>query len=722
MNAQPAQSPATLPIPVAALAGPIDWPLLKVPVSMFQDAYSSDPRNVDLARVLEAIHSGRWRAAIEQVRPLYLTDPKRYERMKCLLPAFAMSGTGRTRREPLTHTGLLQVDMDHLGPRLDETRQAVQRDPHVAFGFVSPSGAALKLGIRIDPQHHERSFQSAQAYFEATYGITVDPKVRDWLRLCFISWDPDLWINPNAIALPLLPNAKPAPKQSAEAPEEELDRAGLIILPSGDVSFSECARDIFTRVAPTQTLFWRGGAMVEIVERDDVSTLEVVRPEAFRSRIEKHGQLMAFRCGPEGRQVLKPARMPRDDAAALMATTEARELLPPIASVLRCPVLVEDADRQVKILGRGYHARLGGLMIVAGEPPPIPPVAHARTLLLSLIEEVHFQTPGDRSRALAAFITPALRMGGLIKGFVPIDCAEAKESQSGKGYRHHLVAALYGENAYFITSRQGGVGSMDESFASALIAGRPFVCLDNFRGRLDSQHLEAFVTCPSTFPARIPHRGEVQVDPKRFLLQMSSNGLEATRDLANRMSICRIRKRPGYQYRDTLGLLVEHQNLYLGAVFSLLAEWIKAGKPRTQETRHDFREWCQSVDWIVQHYLEGAPVMDGHPEAQDRVSNPALAWLRSVALALEADGRLGEELAASALVELCATHGIAIPGVKDSGDDDRAKRQVGMLMKRVFGDQDELAVEEFRISRELKAVDRQDGGAMEVKIYAFAKT
>ena len=61
------------------------------------------------------------------------------------------------------------------------------------------------------------------------------------------------------------------------------------------------------------------------------------------------------------------------------------------------------------------------------------------------------------------------------------------------------------------------------------------------------------------------------------------------------------------------------------------------------------------------------------------------------------------------------------PRVLDPGDDDRAKRQIGMLMKRVFGDQDELGVEEFQVSRELKAVERQDGGAMEVKIYVFAK-
>lgn len=151
---------------------------------------------------------------------------------------------------------------------------------------------------------------------------------------------------------------------------------------------------------------------------------------------------------------------------------------------------------------------------------------------------------------------------------------------------------------------------------------------------MDSQNLEAFVTCPSLFPARIPHRGEVLIDPKKFLLQMSSNGLETTRDLANRASICRIRKRPGFAYRDTLGELQSRQSYFLGCVFSVVGEWIAHGKPRTKDTRHDFREWCQTLDWIVQNLLGGAPLMDGHQAAQERTSNPALSWLRAVALAV----------------------------------------------------------------------------------------
>lgn len=427
-------------------------------VSMFANAFGTEPRDIALGRLLDAIREGRWQEQVTRIRPLYLANPVQYRKEKTLLPAFTMSGTAKNRKAPLVHSGLLQVDIDHLDTDLQQVRELIRHDPHVAFGFVSPSGAGLKLGVRIDGAQHDRSFLAAETYFRERYGRAVDSAVKDPLRLCFVSFDPDLWINPAAVPLPLQasPQAGPAeqppvaPPPTAQPPSAtgtEGDPAGFIILPSGKVSFTEAARDIFARIAPAHTLFWRGGVMVEQEERDGVASLEVVRPEAFRSRVENFGTLMAWRSAPDGRQVLKPVRMPRDDAAALMATIEAKELLPPIASVLRCPVLIEPSPGKIEVLCRGYHPEMGGLLILAGDPPPVISPDRAAEMLRWIVDEFAFQSPGDHSRALAALLTPALRMGGHLTGPVPIDIAEAKESQSGKGYRHHLVVALYGESS-----------------------------------------------------------------------------------------------------------------------------------------------------------------------------------------------------------------------------------------------------------------------------------
>ena len=186
----------------------------------------------------------------------------------------------------------------------------------------------------------------------------------------------------------------------------------VLVLPSGAVSISESARAIFRRIAPSHTLFWRGGALVELAEAEGVAGLDVLKADSFRSRAERFGCLMAWRSAGDGEARLKPAKMSKDDATAILAAAEARELLPPVATVLRCPVLVEAGEGAVAVLGKGYHAEAGGLLVVAGEAPAQVPVAEAVGSLKRLVEEFEFQTEGDRSRALGALITPAFGSAG----------------------------------------------------------------------------------------------------------------------------------------------------------------------------------------------------------------------------------------------------------------------------------------------------------------------
>jgi hypothetical protein len=516
-------------------------------------------------------------------------------------------------------------------------------------------------------------------------------------------------------AMPSAPDALDPAREtdSSAAPK-------LVVLPSGSVTISEAAREIFRRLAPLRTIFERRGVMVELTEVDGIRSLEVLRPESFRSRAEKVGPLYVWRISKTGSPSLVPANMTRDTAAALTATYEAREILPSVSSVLRCPAIIESQPGVVAVLGKGYHSEQGGLLILNGELPPLVPVDEAVASLKWLIEEFDFLSEGDRSRALAAFITPALRIGGHIKGNCPIDAAEADLSQSGKGYRHELVCTTYNELAYIVTARTGGVGSVEESFAAALVAGRPFICLDNLRGRLDSQHLESFLTAPGLFPARVPGCSEVLVKPKRFLIQLSSNGFESTRDLMNRASVCRIRKRPGFAYRDTLGELQSRQPYFLGCVFAVVAEWVASGKPKTKDRRHDFAEWCQALDWICQNILGAAPLMDGHEEAQERAANPALSWLRGVALAMERERKLGVAVIASEVAEICGLPDVDIPGLKDT-DENKAKQQVGTLMRRGFGGTTPAAVDGFEVVKGARSQSRIEGGAVELKTYTFRK-
>ena len=724
------------------------------------------------------------------------------------------------------------MDLDDLtDSAICTAREQLQTDQYVLAYFLSPSGTGLKVLFRTpkDRRFHKASWQAAANHIKKLTGLDADSSGKDLARLCFVSFDPNLYHNPAASELPVTVDASPivysgaqpsldnATLQLRRNSAEELlgsvdwvtDSMGYITCPGKDLhtnlsverdcrvhidgapnihcvhqscsalcqskstglqrnigraekgklphaslpmslvagsklpsqqstewfilpgddscSITESAQNIFAVIAATKTLFQRGGQVVELErQQDGTYFLEMITPSTFRSRIENYDRTVgAYRTTKNGERILRQVPCPEEKAKALLHSKQAK-LLPPVSQVLNSPAIVESGGL-LKILRKGYHPENGGILVSTGDLPAQPPLPEATQALKNLLDDFDFQTPSDRSRAIAAFITPALRIGGFIKSHVAIDIAEADQSQSGKTYRQKIVAALYNEKPRIISQRKGGVGSLDESFSQALIQGQPFIQFDNLRGKVESQTLEAFVTCEGMFSARIPHRGEALVDSTRFLLQMTSNGIETTKDLANRASICRIRKQPeGHQFKDyPEGDLLAHvranQPYYLGCVFEVIREWVKQGKPKSQECQHDFREWAMTMDWIVQGIFDVAPLLDGHRTAQERASNPALNWLRSVALAVKAENQCGDELTASTIVEVCQNHGLDIPGLKNLTDDDQAKMRVGTVMSNLFRNTNPVQVEEFGVTRSsMTEYSESQRRELTVKTYHFA--
>ena len=503
----------------------------------------------------------------------------------------------------------------------------------------------------------------------------------------------------------------------------------LLILPSGDVTITQCATNLFKLISPTKRLFMRGGAVVNLVKRDDgLLSLEILRPVAARSSFEKFAKLVAWRNGENNKMVLKPVTCPQEMADALLHSEEAAKLLLRVEGLINCPVLRE-IDGVLSVAGRGYDEQTR-LLVTDGETPPVVELNKAVPQLLALFAEFEFQSEGDRARAVASLITPALKAGGFLKGRVPADVAEADQSQSGKTYRQKVNAALYNERLSLVTSREGGVGSVDESLNQALVAGRPFIQFDNFRGRFESAHLEAFLTAERSFPCRVPHRGEVTVPPENYFVFLTSNGVDTTRDFANRSNIIRIKKKPpGFIFTkfpegDLLNRVRHCQAYYLGCVFAVIREWQARDKPRTDETRHDFREWVQVVDWIAQNIFGTVPVMEGHQQAQERVSNPALVWLRKVVLAINETGELDRALTATDMHGLCDSAGIEIPGLRPGADEDKGKKVIGIIMAKLFRDRDTIEVDDFDVTREERFVARDnasDGGNFKSKTYTVTR-
>jgi hypothetical protein len=203
-------------------------------VSMTQNAVNPQTRDVETDVILRAIQSGRWKQPVEHIRCIFgdtllrtgdLQAAKRaISPLKCKLSGALWSGRFKDRhnKELYEHSGLLCADPDSLGARLLDIREKLQNSPHVFALFVSPSGDGLKVIFRVpaDGSKHPGSFRAAEKLVRELTGVEIDKSGKDVARLCFMSYDPDLYHNPDAIEIEPLPEpekTKP-PSPNSESP------------------------------------------------------------------------------------------------------------------------------------------------------------------------------------------------------------------------------------------------------------------------------------------------------------------------------------------------------------------------------------------------------------------------------------------------------------------------------------------------------------------------
>lgn len=161
--------------------------------------------NKDILKILEDIKSGTYRNQITYLRKS-LADSKTEaaERAKKSLLAFTPSATfkGGRKIEFLTnYNGLMVLDIDKLTTdKLKESQSKIKEDQCVFASFISPSGNGLKILVKVESgkNDHKETFLQLQTYFEELLSVEIDKSGKDITRLCFVSFDPELYLNENS--------------------------------------------------------------------------------------------------------------------------------------------------------------------------------------------------------------------------------------------------------------------------------------------------------------------------------------------------------------------------------------------------------------------------------------------------------------------------------------------------------------------------------------------
>ena len=197
-------------------------------VSFYENVLDSHSRQTyPLKTVLDKIRSCFWGERVNALR--CETDPIKQDRLKKALPGATFAGTfDRRNKDSCTaFTGIVTLDFDakdNTGERAallsDIFPKAAEHESTLA-AFISPRGEGAKILVRTDATigTYPAAYKFVKAEYESLTGCVADKSGADIARLCFVSADPDAYINYEATALHVPPaNVAPKPRNVAKRP------------------------------------------------------------------------------------------------------------------------------------------------------------------------------------------------------------------------------------------------------------------------------------------------------------------------------------------------------------------------------------------------------------------------------------------------------------------------------------------------------------------------
>ncbi len=157
-------------------------------------------RSISLFEVYHLIRDSAFARHTAQLR-LY-TDKTVMQKFKAgYFDYVTFSGifSARNKNALISSSNLMVFDFDNV-PDISDLRHILLHDEYfkTELLFTSPSGKGLKWVIPYDPQtsRHEFFFRSVVNYLRKTYKIKADHTGKDIARACFLSHDPNCYINP----------------------------------------------------------------------------------------------------------------------------------------------------------------------------------------------------------------------------------------------------------------------------------------------------------------------------------------------------------------------------------------------------------------------------------------------------------------------------------------------------------------------------------------------
>lgn len=186
-------------------------------VSFFPNSWEKLPAlHLPIGYVLKQIKEKMWYNHVWRV--LQAEEGEDRSKKKRALPAFTPSGTFSKGEDSalIEYSNIVCVDFDKV-KQLNYLINKVTALPYTLAAFVSPSRKGLKVLIKIDlnglelsKDTHKIAYVQAMELYEKETGLNIeaDASCKNISRLCYVSFDEDLYYNPTPTPLQIV---KPKP-------------------------------------------------------------------------------------------------------------------------------------------------------------------------------------------------------------------------------------------------------------------------------------------------------------------------------------------------------------------------------------------------------------------------------------------------------------------------------------------------------------------------------
>jgi len=170
-------------------------------ISLYKTCRSKTNNDVTLMGVVHSIKYGDHEELVVKLRNI--DDKKTRQEFKAKhFPAFTWCGTfkgGHEKSNLNEYNQIVGLDYDNVQDigALKKSLSSIETS-HVVF--VSPGGEGLKVLVKVnsDASFHDKAFEIVNNYYKEITGMESDNSVKDISRLCYVSWDIDLYLNENS--------------------------------------------------------------------------------------------------------------------------------------------------------------------------------------------------------------------------------------------------------------------------------------------------------------------------------------------------------------------------------------------------------------------------------------------------------------------------------------------------------------------------------------------